>query len=262
MVAKIFDPLYYEGIDEYNSVNPVAYDADGDYSREATAYIELQDSLEAKKCTPTFYGSWTVAIETPTRYGNMEKREVRLILMEHLKGTLMADIENPRELDEILRTRIMRKVVESHDAILNARVSHCDLAPRNIFLNEKWEEGDCNLKIFDFNVSFLLRYKCDHLQRLERLGRQKYGNKRINPICEYWHTLEHFVAYDWFESVEDMHAWLWRTFKDVDNYVPVFRRGDDPEERPRPEGWEELCRRARNPSQDPEKAEEKISSKI
>jgi hypothetical protein len=46
-VAEIYDPLYYEYTNEHDIKQDVVYDADGDYSCEAAAYIELQKSTGA-----------------------------------------------------------------------------------------------------------------------------------------------------------------------------------------------------------------------
>ena len=54
MVAKIYDPLFY---DESNACrDDVVFTANSDYCREAAAYEELQKSPAAREVIPAFYG--------------------------------------------------------------------------------------------------------------------------------------------------------------------------------------------------------------
>jgi hypothetical protein len=68
-------------------------EADGDYSREAAAYEEL-DPMFGGKQIPKYHGSWTCNMPTPMREGNVEKtvhRPVRLILMDGSRANALAE---------------------------------------------------------------------------------------------------------------------------------------------------------------------------
>lgn len=48
LVAKIFDPMYYQGWNSFGYRNNVVASADEDYSHEVTAYLALQTSPKAQ----------------------------------------------------------------------------------------------------------------------------------------------------------------------------------------------------------------------
>ncbi|KAL1792860.1 hypothetical protein ACET3X_009367 [Alternaria dauci] len=159
-VAKIYDPLYDAGGDCYDNKRDVVVLADGDYSREAAAYEELQRSPATSSLVPEYYGSWTIAV--PTTVGDQTfTRQVRLILIEHINGIVMSSVQ-PRSLSRQTCSAIMEKILEAETLIYKAGVMHRDLSPRNVMLVPSASDlsfDDTNLRvvIIDFNVSNVIR---------------------------------------------------------------------------------------------------------
>jgi hypothetical protein len=87
-VAKAYDPMYYGFRDPVIPHFPwdVTHEADGDYSREAAAYgqIEATQGFSGTE-VPKYYGSWTFDLPITLRLGTVA-RPVRMILMEHIHG--------------------------------------------------------------------------------------------------------------------------------------------------------------------------------
>ncbi|KAH4029540.1 hypothetical protein HBI56_130970 [Parastagonospora nodorum] len=211
MVAKIYDPLYYKFINEYNYTEPVICDADGDYLREAAAYTELQSSPAAVETTPIYHGSFTVETDTyVTPSGGKEKRVVPLILIEYLRGQSMSSIK-PHTLSDEVRSAITRKVIVAEIVILHAGVDHYDYCPRNIMLlnldespstlTEDYINNHVQVKVIDFNISIVkltqvtntaagikatLRQGENHIPKStsaeEWLWEQFHGDERFRPV--------------------------------------------------------------------------------
>jgi hypothetical protein len=133
MVAKIYDPLYYN---EYEGEwkQDVVKRAHDDYVREATAYDKLRTSTAAAQITPGFYGSWSTSITTPIDDANTQDRTVRLILIEQLHGLCMRYI-NPLELRKRVRSKALMKVLDAEAVLFEAGIRHWDFHPRNIIMD-------------------------------------------------------------------------------------------------------------------------------
>ncbi|KAF1358458.1 hypothetical protein EJ07DRAFT_179655 [Lizonia empirigonia] len=206
MVAKIYDPLYYDELDCVRR-------AFGDYNREAAAYNKLQKSLAAKNITPIFHGTWFTEIATPFgSYGqqHIHKRIVHLILMEHLQGECMLYVD-PHNIRRRTRSRILKQV-------LDAECSSYD-AP------------DLRVKIVDFNIAAVIGNEdgLDWLDKLEQL----WPGRLCSPLVRHFGSMMDFSAYGWCSS-EDTEAqkWLWRHYKDDSRYFPVEWNPKDPHRRP------------------------------
>jgi hypothetical protein len=257
-VAKIFDPLYYEGINEFNVKQDVVAFADGEYSREAAAYRQIMTSKEAKRCTPAFYGCFTAEIETPTRGGKTAIREVPLVLMEYVKGTNMADVR-AAELEDHLHNKIMRKVLEAGATFMEAGVKHRDIAPQNIFIvGEDWHNGDFVVKIFDFNQSLV----CEHAEDSRIYAeRRNWANGKINnPITMYWSAISEFERCGWFDGMEDAQQWLLDNYLGKDQYTPVSWDRNT-QRRPEDVGWMDYSKKLHedDSSEEGEEGEEEDS---
>ncbi|KAH6855529.1 hypothetical protein B0I37DRAFT_365100 [Chaetomium sp. MPI-CAGE-AT-0009] len=137
-VAKIFDPLYYSFRNKLASHEPVdvAFEADGDYSREAAAYEHLQKMRQTGSFAPSYYGSWTFNLSI-RHDGVVRHRAIRLILIENLHGACMRDLCNdPRAMtyDEGYRLGVLAKILDGYVRQEHQGCLQDDLAPRNIIL--------------------------------------------------------------------------------------------------------------------------------
>ncbi|KAF2271742.1 uncharacterized protein EI97DRAFT_351233, partial [Westerdykella ornata] len=241
LVAKIFDPLYYDGKNDHGFPADVVIESDGDYSREAAAYSELQGCLKAMKHIPKYYGSWTTEIETCVGHCGSEntekrKREVRLILMEMVEGIPMTDI-NPLSLAERLRHTILIKVFEAKAQIYSCGVSHNDLSLRNIFvIANDLENLDVDITIIDFNIAGVTRkdWLRNHFHKVARKMMLMYPGRLLSPIPRFWDKLADFSAHDWLpDDAYEASEWLWRQFYDNNQYLPVVRNPRRPTYTPR-----------------------------
>ncbi|KAJ4336706.1 hypothetical protein N0V95_008544 [Ascochyta clinopodiicola] len=146
LVAKIYDPLFYsfqnQEVLDFNV--DVATAADSEYSIEAAAYSELQQTSAEGSITPQYHGSWTIDITSDVQ-GEHINREVRLILVEYVPGVRMIDIDPDRLTSEV-REYVMIRVIEADYDLRHAGVRHDDLSPRNIILSEEPDTIDPNLR--------------------------------------------------------------------------------------------------------------------
>ena len=122
MVAKIYDPLYYNE-NEGRWKQDVVKRAHDDYVREAAAYDTLRTSTVAAQITPVFYGSWPTSITTPIDDVNTKDRTVRLILIERLHGQCMRYI-NSLELRKKVRSKALMKVLDAEAVLFEAGIRH------------------------------------------------------------------------------------------------------------------------------------------
>ncbi|KAH3940316.1 hypothetical protein HBH53_217780 [Parastagonospora nodorum] len=228
MVAKIYDPLYYKFINEYDYTEPVICDADGDYLREAAAYTELQSSPAAVETTPIYHGSFTVETDTyVTPSGGKEKRVVPLILIEYLRGQSMSSIK-PHTLSDEVRSAITRKVIVAEIVILHAGVDHYDYCPRNIMLlnldespltlTEDYINNHVQVKVIDFNISIVNAHP-SHKYRRWYKSDAKAGRKPQSPIVRYHGQMIEF--YYWVPKSTSAEEWLWEQFHGDERFRPV-----------------------------------------
>ena len=247
MVAKIYDPLYYNYVNDFGLKENVIWDADGDYSREVAAYMELQKSLSSIDVTPAYYGSYTMNIKTPIeRSGCVETfhRVVPLILIELLHGTTMVDID-PSLLSWDTRTAILKKVIHAESIISHAGVGHDDYSPRNIILlgfdhtspdlRPADIEANAKVKVIDFNVSeVFLHPNHQYPKRLKiRDEMRRISHPQLpSPIVRYYGKLMEF--YGWVSSKdEEAERWLWHQFHNDQRFRPVVWDPESPDDNPR-----------------------------
>lgn len=108
VIAKIYDPLFYKKL---HPLGPwirldTVSSADGEYSKEAAAYMEFHkagaNDPMVRDFVPRYYGSWTIMVKNEG-WGNSgtrpsadsairSERPVRVILMEFLDGCHITDI--------------------------------------------------------------------------------------------------------------------------------------------------------------------------
>jgi serine/threonine protein kinase len=226
-VAKIYDPLYYAFYpkDGLRKKIDVTTEADSDYSIEVAAYLETQQSHVQGTVMPTFYGSWTFDLTTCIDDEELT-REVRMILIEHVPGIQMLDLD-PSDLSQEERENIMRKVIEADYDLRYAGVEHDDLSPRNIMISQVTALSDPDLRVtfVDFGLSLVYRIH--------------FGGPALreyhNPLfC--WTSASMWSSWGWlpFEE-EDYINWMWGLWGDGQGgkYVKVERNPDSDLGRPK-----------------------------
>ncbi|KAF1848882.1 uncharacterized protein K460DRAFT_364833 [Cucurbitaria berberidis CBS 394.84] len=254
MVAKIYDPLYYEGINEFGYREDVITNADGDYSREAAAYMELQNSPAAKGVTPAFHGTWTIEVETVVGKVGQQKtnrRHVRLILIERLLGDSMENICTAY-LRRPVRSLILKKALHAEAIICNAGVMHRDFCPRNIIVlgdeysnpNIPIKDIKVEVKVFDFNIASVVNHPYYEKRRSAGKGKllkEKWHPRLVSPILRYFGHMSEFSTEGWCsDSGREADKWLWRHFRKDERFIPVIWDPNTPEKRPVYQGWNDL----------------------
>ncbi|KAF2846194.1 hypothetical protein T440DRAFT_472045 [Plenodomus tracheiphilus IPT5] len=245
LVAKIYDPLYYEHINQYNYKEHVVVNADGDYSCEAATYGWIQGSPAAKRLTPSFHGTWVADIETCVHGGDKEchihLRKVPLILIELVNGHVMSEV-NPSELPAETRSRVLKKAIEAEAVLFKAGVQHDDYHPRNIIitnLHNLCASGSADgpdVKVIDFNVATVFRHP-QSIRRNLRLVDQLYKtwhHKLLSPIRRWHGHLMDFSVAGWCSNEDgDAEQWLWEQFHDDEKFIPVIWDPTTPNDIPR-----------------------------
>ena len=229
MVAKIFDPLYYEEYEEGWWKQDVVKRARDDYVREAAAYDKLRASKTAAKITPKFYGAWSTTITTPIDNGDTKDRTVRLILIQQLHGQCMRSI-NPRKLRKRVRSKALMKVLDAEAVLYEAGITHWNFRPQNIMINiPSGDDPDIKVHIVDFAQSKIVELKGDRLSKL----RNKYLGRICSPCVRFYRDMTMFSAYGWCSS-KDMGAekWLWRHYKTDERYFVVNWDPEHPSKAP------------------------------
>ncbi|KAE8163869.1 hypothetical protein BDV40DRAFT_287402 [Aspergillus tamarii] len=124
LVAKLYDPLYYDH--SLDDVDPFLY-VDVEYTRETAAYRHLHSHGE--KHVPEYYGSYTMDIS----HSDGQSRTVRLILLQYIAGNSM-DALQPRDFTQPLRKIIMEQIVNVESRLYENNLWHRDTSPRNIII--------------------------------------------------------------------------------------------------------------------------------
>lgn len=130
LVAKIYDPLYYDWLDGYDGVEM----AGEDYSREATAYDILTEEGHNGEFAPRYFGAWT--FDTPLLDGSL--RPVRMILMDYVPFPSMLTLivsGKFKEIPEDTRMQVLAKTMESQSWLMFYGVGQGDLSPRNVLVD-------------------------------------------------------------------------------------------------------------------------------
>lgn len=207
-VAKIYDSLYYSLRDSLvNKPQDVAFLADMDYSREASAYRHLQATKTRQKpgFAPEYYGSWTFE-SALTSQGKEHKRSIRLILIEHIAGSSILELfarncpEPSAGLDafhyeEAYRLDIVAEILEGVVKQLHSGLDQHDLAPRNVMLVPS-PQGTLpprsvpRVVLVDYNISIVFKYT-------------KYGRRPHEDLSLPRNPAEYF----WWDRLLDFQGW-------------------------------------------------------
>lgn len=209
MVAKIYDPLYYNDDDEaYDQYALLA--AHGDDSQEAAAYKQLQTSPATKEATSAFHGTRSIKLPALVRAQCRRKthtRVVSMILVTYLQGQCLQDVD-PHGIFKRIRSRIQKKMIHAEANAFDAGVRHCDCHPRNvILLGHTDESANLKVKIIDFNVSGVLELEGDG-NRLEEL-KTLWPDKIYSPVVRFYSSMDGLSSNGWCSSKEyEATKWL------------------------------------------------------
>ncbi|KAI0971111.1 hypothetical protein F4678DRAFT_433768 [Xylaria arbuscula] len=237
-VAKIYDALYYSPEDSLEAY--VTMHADRDYSWEALAYVSLQTPKHPQKpgFVPEYYGSWTFDL-TLTRQGKAHKRSIRLILIEHIRGTSISKLYTCKHPDsqpdafhfpEAYRLDILAEIYEGVAKQLHAGINQCDVAPRNVMLVPSPQEGMTSraaprVVLIDYNQATVFKHT-----KIALLG---YGNEDqplpLNPAQYYWdYPLDEFRGWypaEWNlgeQGLKSYQDWLLARFiRNHTDFAPI-----------------------------------------
>ncbi|KAL1851003.1 hypothetical protein Daus18300_012737 [Diaporthe australafricana] len=231
-VAKIYDALYYRFSHELDSrPRDVTAEADKDYTAEATAYkhIASAGSGRASKVTPDYYGSWTFSLPISSR-GVQQMRPVRLLLIEHLKGSNLRDlrIQNSADsrdgpdafhLPEEYRLEVLARAMDAYVRVLHCGVEQNDFSDRNIIVAstdtsttaDNTGTGLSRIALTDYNTAIV--YSCTlYGGRVEERSALP-----LNPMQWFWkEALDGdffgWVPREWEGSRKPMQEWLVKRF--------------------------------------------------
>lgn len=221
LVAKIFDALYYPPQD-----NPcdIAKLADKYYSAESAAYDRLQRYYKENHHAE-YHESWTFTL--PTEYnGRTIQRPVRLVLLEHLNGCTVADLDPADVLGDDKEKKFGLELVARVLHIVSKEehlgVWHNDVAPRNVMIIPKPEaSAPANslqrVVLIDYDIS-----KIEH---------PPHPGLPPNPMQVHWNSspagFGPWVPTSMFSAFYpvEWQKWLERRFKgDEENYAPVTEK--------------------------------------
>lgn len=225
LVAKIYDPLYYPWPD----MDPT-YEADNQFTTEAATFITLQGMDKdhtvgyprvrqaLNGSIPQYYGSYT----WETQLLDGQRRDVRLILMEHIPFPSMSSLIKTGRVASIpadVRMRLLARAFELHAWLVYYGVNQNDFAPRNIMVDP--DHG--RVVLLDFSVARIRDlYNCKWCT----LPGQAPPAAPASPI-QYW-------AYQWGD--DEIESWVpkdlhpararYNWFNDQWGYSKIFRVRD------------------------------------
>lgn len=233
VVAKIYDPLYYGFADRWLSSQPrdVTYEADKDYALEVAAYSELNDQFGGTDI-PEYHGSWIFQMPLDLPDGR-KMRDVRLVLMEHIKGTVMTDLK-PELFSEPTRMDLVARWIEVVERLLFAGVWHGDVSQRNVMVCLAEPDVVERVVMIDFNYAGVTRLEFV-LKGFSDLPPEPKPEKPYNPIDRWWGGGLYGKAGEWFpESWEcrlrALQEWLYERYYKSEEYEPPWKKLDWDEE--------------------------------
>lgn len=238
-VAKIYDPLYYGFADRMWSDRPrdVTYEADKDYSREVAAYAELDGELGGTDI-PKYHGSWTFQLPLDVPDGR-KMRDVRLILIERIKGRPMTDLKSDT-FPESVGLDLVRRMIEAEVRVQFAGVRHGDVSQRNVMVCLTKSDKIERVALIDFNFAVVIRLD-NYEQQFDGLKRKPKTKKPPNPIDMWWSGALFGVAGEWFPKSWELRMracqeWLYENYGESKEYesprVPL-----DWDEENLPQSW-------------------------
>ncbi|KAL6705073.1 hypothetical protein ACN47E_007332 [Coniothyrium glycines] len=200
LVAKIFDPLYYDFYDSDSACQKIdiCAQAKDEYMSEVAAYREFEGSTNQGTVMPMYFGSWIFTV-VHQACDTRVSRNVCMVLIERIQGISMLHID-PGYLNTEEKENIMYKLIEAEATLRTAGISHHDLAPRNVILSECSSLADPGLRltIIDCASSTISRFHWG----------QRTGKSYHNPFWQ-WRGASQWSAWGWLPSSErDREEWL------------------------------------------------------
>ncbi|KAF1951561.1 hypothetical protein CC80DRAFT_495965 [Byssothecium circinans] len=230
LVAKIYDPLYYNfyDVDLYDMRLDIVAEADEDFFRETAAYRFLSGTPFAGTATPKYHGSWTLDVCIDVN-GSEVVREVRMILIEYIDGVCMCDIHPIDDITNAARENIMAKLIEINTDLEDFGLKNNDLEPRNIMISapdNDFTQEDLRICIIDLAMTVIPLKK----------GHNSSGKpKPRNPIV-YWWSCTIWSSYGWMPlDYDDTCDWIWEKWGDGGRdgkYAKMVRSEDNPKLKP------------------------------
>ncbi|KAI0842066.1 hypothetical protein F5Y06DRAFT_292888 [Hypoxylon sp. FL0890] len=179
VVAKIYDPLYYD-FDEYHP-DPFA-NCDTAFAHETLAYKYLLPI--SGMAVPYFYGSYCISV--PLSKDATKTRNVMAVLYEYIHGIPLQDIA-VRDYTQQQRQAIMRAVIKADNRMWQLDVNNLDLHPRNVIVVSAEEGEEARIRIIDFDhCQCGTRTESGDLERptLEPLPREQVLTRWLNNDLE------------------------------------------------------------------------------
>jgi hypothetical protein len=226
-VVKIYDALYYRfSMSLINEPRDVVLQADQDYSREAAAYEFLQRVGQTAAFAPEYHGSWT--FELPITYkGHVQKRPVRMIVIERLDGTTLRnalvrnDIHNVKDAfhyPEEYRLEILARAMEGLAHQLYLGVDQSDFAGRNVMIVPDTESKAEQITVAGLPLPrvVLIDYNNSYVFSLLKQPVHQDSSRPCNPLLFFWDTLLYgfsgWIPHEWQHSRKLMQQWLLQRF--------------------------------------------------
>lgn len=216
MAAKVYDPLYYVATDFERAMMmmDVSQRADSKYTCESAAYLETVGKGVQGTIMPRYYGSWTMALRH--RLGEaIVERDVRVILIEHIAGVRMCDLQ-PNSILQEEHENIMFKLIEAEYDLRSAGVCHEDANPWNVILAlaSSYAGPDLRVTLIDYGLSRVYRV----------LGFDSHPRVLHNP-CFEWPCASMWSSWGWLPHGNDCTEWVWKCWGSAQDgkYVPVER---------------------------------------
>ncbi|GKZ38370.1 hypothetical protein AbraIFM66950_010527 [Aspergillus brasiliensis] len=192
LVAKIYDPLYFD--DDEGYLNPFRC-MDQYYTHEANAYKALGEFQG--RGIPRYYGSYSLDLPVDS----IRTRTVRMILIEHIHGSTMADAE-PESFSQSARQHIMKTIVDLESRIYEKDIWLIDLEPRNVIVSSA-ANSQPRVVLIDFGHALFNRRRDDPLA----MQLNNFLGQDISPLLR-WNDAraKKFGFSDWIDW--DWNGWL------------------------------------------------------
>ncbi|KAG8160843.1 hypothetical protein KVR01_009107 [Diaporthe batatas] len=232
--AKIFDLMYYPfEIEEFlGHPQNVSYDADREYSREASALSYTTQVGLAGGFVPEYYGSWTFNLDVP---GSRVTRPVRLVLYEQIRGTSLYKLYrryrkgteehfDAFHVPEKYRLEVFAILLDGEVRLLHKGLSQMDLAPRNVIVSPAPAVNDPEpvverVTLIDYANSIVYPLSRDKQHPHQKLTLPK------NPM-EYYRRGVATEFDGWVsDDFPDYEKWLQTTFGREDKVAKEGERG-------------------------------------
>lgn len=215
LVAKVYDALYYPFMHDDAPGTPldIVTQADMDLTGEAAAYNSLNSALGGD-LIPRYYGAWAF---TQPLLGQL--RTVNLILMEHVQGTLLSDI-NPTVCTKDERLNVLAKVMEAEVVMYHLGVNHYDLAPRNIIISPGHSglaDPKLQIRVIDFNkveIYALRGGKPSCLTQTQPESPVRYWED------DYPSQMADWIDDEYYDDRGRWNAWIRQRWLDDERFLP------------------------------------------